>query len=72
MHVDELQGIRVQLDSTGGITVGLFILQQHKCPHGTLELAEDLLEFSGQSLPVENSPFLFSIYCGLKLFLLEM
>lgn len=34
MHVVRLRGIQVQLDNSWAITMGLCVLQQHKCPYG--------------------------------------
>lgn len=46
MHVDGLQGIQVQLDNTWAIIVGLYVLQQHKCPYGTRELIRVGVQYS--------------------------
>lgn len=49
MHVDGLQGIQVQLDNTCAIIVGLYVLQQHKCPYGTGELRRVGVQYSRPS-----------------------
>lgn len=46
MHVDGLRGIQVQLDNTRAIIVGLYVLQQHKCPYGTRELRRVRVQYS--------------------------
>lgn len=46
MHVEGLQGIQVQLDNTWAIIVGLYVLQQHKCPYGTGELRRVGVQYS--------------------------
>lgn len=75
MHVEELQGIQVQVDNTGGKSEDFYILHL-KWQHGTLRLAVDLVEFGRESLPVKSQKrlhaltftkhltFLFLNYCN--------
>lgn len=56
MHVDGLRGIQVQLDNTCGIIVGLYVLQQHKCPYGTGELRR--VGVQNSRLPGDRNAFM--------------